>query len=88
MFELFSENPWLIMMGMIMMVPISGIVFGTLTSYFQKTRLAELDASLKHTMLDRGMSAEEIKTVLEAASTNGLRKKDAKRVAAAWQNGH
>ncbi len=45
-----------------------GSIFGTVTDYFQKTRRAELDASLKHEMLQRGMSAEEIKTVLEASS--------------------
>ncbi len=32
-----------------------------------KLRKAEIDASLKQDMLNRGMSAEEIKTILEAA---------------------
>jgi hypothetical protein len=86
MYELFSANPWLIMMGMIMLVPISGIVFGTLTSYLQRTRLAELDTSLKHAMLERGMSAEEIKMVLEASASSPLRKRDVRRMAAAWHD--
>jgi hypothetical protein len=69
MFELFSEYPWLIIVCMALLIPLTGIIFGTVTSYLKKTRLAELDASLKHEMLQRGMSAEEIKTVLEASSS-------------------
>jgi hypothetical protein len=34
--------------------------------YWYKIRKAELAAKLKHDMLDRGMSAEEIRTVLDA----------------------
>ena len=68
MLEIFSENPWLIVCAMGLLIPILGIVFGTVTSYLQQTRQAELEASLKHAMLERGMSAEEIVTVL-AAST-------------------
>jgi hypothetical protein len=86
MYELFSQNPWLVMMGMIMMVPISAIVFGTLTNYLQRTRLAELETSLKHAMLERGMSAEEIRTVLEASSPVSMRRKDVRRMADAWHH--
>jgi hypothetical protein len=68
MYEILQANPWLILIGTIMLVPISGIVFGTVTNYLQKVRLAELDANLKHAMLERGMSADEIKTVLEATA--------------------
>jgi hypothetical protein len=34
--------------------------------FWHETRKAELMASLKHDMLSQGMSAEDIKTVLEA----------------------
>jgi hypothetical protein len=68
MYTLLSENPWLIVIGLGVLVPISGIVFGTVTNYLQRTHRAELEASLKHAMLERGMSAEEIKTVLEATA--------------------
>ena len=34
--------------------------------YLRKRQQAEIDASLKHAMLERGMSAAEIKAVLEA----------------------
>jgi hypothetical protein len=35
---------------------------------WQKIRRAEIVAALKHDMLNRGMSAEDIRTVLEAGS--------------------
>jgi hypothetical protein len=38
-------------------------------NYWRDVRLAELEAKLKQDMLDRGMSADEIKTVLEAKPT-------------------
>ena len=68
MLQLLTENPWLIVIGLGVLVPVTGIVFGTVTGYLQKTRQAELEASLKHAMLERGMSAEEIVMVLEASS--------------------
>lgn len=68
MYDLLAENPWLIVVGLTMLVPILGIVFGTVTNYLQKARQAELDAALKHAMLERGMSAEEIRMVLEASA--------------------
>jgi hypothetical protein len=50
------------------MIPLTGIVFGTLTNYWRRSRQAELDAALKQQMLERGMSADEIVQVLEAKS--------------------
>jgi hypothetical protein len=41
----------------------------------RKTKIAELEASLKREMLDRGMNAEQIKIVLEASSTNKAKHK-------------
>jgi hypothetical protein len=48
-----------------LMIP---IVFGTITNYLSAIHKAGLEASLKQDMLQRGMSAEEIKTVIEASS--------------------
>jgi len=38
------------------------------TSAWRRVRLAEIDASLKHKMLDKGLSPDEIEQVLEASS--------------------
>jgi hypothetical protein len=65
--QLFSDNPWLLVVCLALLIPICGIVFGTTTSYLYKVRKAELQAALVQQMLDRGMSAEEICTVLEAS---------------------
>ena len=68
MWEVVRANPWLIIVCMALSIPILGIVFGTVTSYLTAVRRVELDASLKQEMLQRGMSAEEIKTVVKASS--------------------
>lgn len=68
MWELLQENPWLVIVGLGLLIPITGIVFGTMTGYMTRVRQLELEASLKQEMLQRGMSAEEIKTVIEATS--------------------
>jgi len=52
-------------------------VVPTVAYYWHKVRKAELEASLKHEMIERGMSAADIKQVLEAsqgrkATTSGL----------------
>jgi hypothetical protein len=66
--RLLYREPWIIPVVLAFMVPITGIIFGTLTNYWRRTRQAELDAALKQQMLERGMSAEEIVQVLEAKS--------------------
>jgi hypothetical protein len=43
-------------------------VVPTIAHYWRKNRQAELDAGLKRQMLERGMSAEDIRSVLEASS--------------------
>jgi hypothetical protein len=68
MLELLSHYPWLIVVCLGLLIPIFGIVFGTTTNYLARIRQAELEASLKQDMLQRGMSAEEIRTVIEATS--------------------
>jgi hypothetical protein len=47
-------------------------VVSTLAFYWHKVRRAEFEASLKQQMIDRGMTAEEIRIVIE--STVGGRK--------------
>jgi hypothetical protein len=66
MLELLKQEPWLIIVVLGMLIPILGIVFGTTTSYLARVRQAELEAGLKQDMLQRGMSAEEIKMIIEA----------------------
>jgi hypothetical protein len=46
---------------------ICGILFFAM-DYWHRIRKAEIAARLKHDMLDRGMSAEEIRIVLEAGT--------------------
>jgi hypothetical protein len=43
----------------------------TIATYLYKLRRDEINAQLKHDMLNRGMSADEIKTVLEAGTKSG-----------------
>jgi hypothetical protein len=45
-----------------MLIPIVAVIFG----YWHKVRLAEYDAHLKRTMLERGMPSDEIERVLRA----------------------
>ncbi len=66
MLELLQENPWLIVVCLALLIPILGIIFGTVTGHLSRVRKAEIEASLKMEMLQRGMSAEEIKLVIEA----------------------
>jgi hypothetical protein len=66
--RLLYREPWIIPVILAFMVPITAIIFGTLTSYWRRSRQAELDASLKQQMLERGMSADEIVQVMEAKS--------------------
>jgi hypothetical protein len=49
---------------------ISGCGIGAVAmvaSFWYKLRVKQWEMSLKHSMLERGMSAEEIRTVLEAS---------------------
>ena len=71
MLELFQREPWLIVVCMALLIPILGIVFGTVTNHRVQIRKAELHAGLIQEMLQRGMSAEEIRTILEASPKHG-----------------
>jgi hypothetical protein len=68
MLQLLQDHPWLIvcMLGAGVIVVCTAIVF--VTEHLRSTHQAEIDASLKHEMLSRGMSAADIKTILEASA--------------------
>jgi hypothetical protein len=65
------HSPFLVIFASITLIS----VVRTIALYWHKVRQAELEASLKHEMLQRGMSADEIKTVLQASLTTGTNKK-------------
>jgi len=67
MLDLITRESWLIPVTIGLLIPIGGIVLGILKSV-HKARQAELEMSLKHEMLQRGMSADEIVRVLQARS--------------------
>jgi hypothetical protein len=61
------NNPFLFVLGILVItvgVPVGG-------AYWCKYRKNELDAALKHDMLQRGMTAEEINLVLQAPRGKG-----------------
>ena len=70
MLEVFSANPWLVAVAEIAFVPLVGVVVGIVCISFnvcrRKIRLARFDFELKRDMLQRGLSAEDIRTVIEA----------------------
>jgi hypothetical protein len=68
MWELFVGNPWLVVCVLVagVIVICTAIVF--ITDYLRQSHQADIDAALKQEMLNRGLSAADIKTVLEACS--------------------
>lgn len=66
MLEIFSANPWLVAVAEVALVPLIGIVCISVNVCRRKIRLAQFDFELKRDMLQRGLSAEEIRTVIEA----------------------
>ena len=58
------NSPYLFVLGILFLT----VAVPTSWHYWCQYRRHELDAALKHDMLQRGMSAEEIKLVLEASS--------------------
>ena len=70
MVSLFVNNPWLVVCALAASVIVACVAIVTVTGYLRQTHQAEIDASLKQDMLNRGMAAADIKTVLEA-STDG-----------------
>jgi hypothetical protein len=64
----FLVNPWLGLctLASVVIVACTAIVF--ITDFLQKSRQSAFDAYLKQDMLSRGMSAADIKAVLECSS--------------------
>lgn len=59
------------------LIPLSGIgiaMVSVVMSFWYRLRVKQWELSLKHAMLERGMSAEEIKTVLQASGNRWSRK--------------
>jgi hypothetical protein len=68
MLQLFISNPWLALCVLVAVVIVACVAIVFITDYLRQTHQAEIDASLKQDMLNRGMSAADIKIVLEARS--------------------
>lgn len=68
MYAILAEDPWLIVVLAGAVVAIACTAITIISDYLRKTQQAEIDASLKHAMLERGMSAADIKLVLESTS--------------------
>jgi hypothetical protein len=68
--EIFSANPWLVAVAEIAFVVLVCVVVGIVCISFnvcrRKIRLAQFDFELKRDMLQRGLSAEDMRTVIEA----------------------
>lgn len=65
--QLFMNDPWLVVCVLIAAVILGCVAIVFVSDYLRKTRQAEIDAALKQDMLNRGLSAIDIKTVLEAS---------------------
>jgi len=74
MLEFFTQHPWLVAVGLVMLIPLTAILIAVPFENWRKVREAEMEASLKHAMLERGMSAEEIATVMNSGSKATKRK--------------
>jgi hypothetical protein len=72
MLDIFSTNPWLVGVAEVGLVTLAAIVCISLCVCTRKVRLARYDFELKRDMLQRGLSAEEIRTVVEAGRKAAL----------------
>lgn len=70
--ERILERPQVVVFGFLTIV----IIIPTLARMWVSMKTKEWEASLKHTMLERGMSAQEIQMVLNAGSGRGSVRKD------------
>ena len=64
MSQLLIDNPWLLLSVPIAVVIVASLAICIIPEHLRQSRQAEIDASLKHDMVNRGMSAADIKTVL------------------------
>lgn len=69
MLELVKDNPWLVVVAIAGAVIVLSTAIVFITDYLRHTNQAELDAMLKRELVARGMSAGEIKQILEASSS-------------------
>ncbi len=74
MLQLFVDNPWLAVCTVIAGFIVACVAIVVITDYFRQSHQAEIDAALKRDMLNRGMSAADIKTVLEARSDGEVKR--------------
>jgi hypothetical protein len=70
MVQILTDNPWLMVCMLAAVVIVACTAITCIPDYLRRSHQAEIDAALKQDMLNRGMSAADIKTVLEA-STDG-----------------
>jgi hypothetical protein len=75
MYDLLYLHPWLMAVALGVLVPVVGIIFGTVTSYLENTHRAEIEMKLKEDMLGRGMSATEIQMVISATADRSKKRK-------------
>ncbi len=66
MFEISNNVAVLIFLGLVAFVIVACTALVFITDHLHKTRQSEIEAWLKLNMLERGMSAEDIRTILEA----------------------
>jgi hypothetical protein len=66
MLQLVSDYPWLVVCALVAIVIVACTAIVFVTDYLRNSRQAEIDATLKQEMIHRGMTAADIKTVLEA----------------------
>src|SRR5262245_34552132 len=69
-----------VLVFLVMLLSFVGAVTIFLAIQWRKVRLAEMEAVLKQDMLNRGMSAEEIRTVLESSMSAARPAPSPKRV--------
>ena len=68
MLQLLTQHPWLLVCMLAAGVIVACVAIVFITDYLRKSHQSEIDASLKQDMLNRGMSAADIKTILEASA--------------------
>ncbi|HEV8003310.1 MAG TPA: hypothetical protein VGP63_25720 [Planctomycetaceae bacterium] len=61
-------NPWLLFCALAAFVIVACTAIVLITDYLRRSQQATIDAYLKQEMLSRGMSAAEIKMILECTS--------------------
>jgi hypothetical protein len=66
MTEFLIVNPWVVAVGEIALAAVAGILIISTNVCIRKVRLGRYDCELKRDMLQRGFSAEDIRTVIEA----------------------